>query len=811
MMYHVKKAYVDNLQNQISRLATESPKLFWIAVKKLQKETNHNKAKCIPPSIWKKHFQKLLNSPKSAKTFDNYKLELNDTLDSLFEEDEILAQINNSKTGKSSFTSVNNEMLRSASSTIVKPLKRLFDSILISHTYPKHWTGSQLLPLFKSGDTTDPDDYRGISIANPVAKIFAKCINYRLQNFLETKKLLPDNSLGFRKNMRTEDGMFLLNSAVKKYVKPKSKVFAVFIDFSKFYDSVVHDLLFRKLYSIGIRGHTLAVIISMYSEITYHIRVVKDNMWTLLQDPIRSNIGLKQGCPLSPTFANIFLFDIHRDLTLGDISVGNKCYNSISWADDLVIFTTQFRYTQNLLHKLHTYCSEMHLRINFDKTKALIFSKGKPSFYQKLLIGTRPIEYCTSYKYLGTEFQQNGSFTLACKNRVDKAQNAIFLLNSAINNGGTTSTTLHNRLFLAKIIPILMYGAPMWGPTTNLTVSFRPLSVITADKIEDLKRILSTKVSQPLAVKLLGSENKTLMVLTANIQDKINIMSRKYEGLHFRRVPEIYDMHMQFQGFTNSQAKKILGISKYANNLEANAELGWYPIQHRIVTASLKYWFRLKKGTGNGLLDAAFTYNEESSSEWMQGVKVMLADLNVEASTYDNANIPCERALDYIKARLKHKYLTYFNQKRKHSPELQNAIVYDTPYAQQDYLTVLDNPGHRNTLTKLRTNTHCLNSNYLSRFKDTVDSNCTLCSLNEEENFTHFLLRCRDSRLKKPRLDLLRYLRAISYPIHISTVATNLLQFYKGNYSNITIQNIYRKLYRLYRIRDKADLKHIAP
>ena len=68
----------------------------------------------------------------------------------------------------------------------------------------------------------------------------------------------------------------------------------------------------------------------------------------------------------------------------------------------------------------------------------------------------------------------------------------------------------------------------------------------------------------------------------------------------------------------------------------------------------------------------------------------MLADLNVEASTYDNANVPCERALDYIKARLKHKYLTYFNQKRKHSPELQNAIVYDTPYAQQDYLTVLE-------------------------------------------------------------------------------------------------------------------------
>ena len=57
------------------------------------------------------------------------------------------------------------------------------------------------------------------------------------------------------------------------------------------------------------------------------------------------------------------------------------------------------------------------------------------------------------------------------------------------------------------------------------------------------------------------------------------------------------------------------------------------------------------------IVDAA--YNKESSSEWMQEVKLILADLNVEASTNNNTNIPCERALDYIKARLKHKYSTY--------------------------------------------------------------------------------------------------------------------------------------------------------
>ena len=57
-------------------------------------------------------------------------------------------------------------------------------------------------------------------------------------------------------------------------------------------------------------------------------------------------------------------------------------------------------------------------------------------------------------------------------------------------------------------------------------------------------------------------------------------------------------MHWQFHGFANSQAKKI--FSKNANDIEAKAELGWYLIQHRIVTVSLKYWSRLKKATETG-------------------------------------------------------------------------------------------------------------------------------------------------------------------------------------------------------------------
>ena len=59
--------------------------------------------------------------------------------------------------------------------------------------------------------------------------------------------------------------------------------------------------------------------------------------------------------------------------------------------------------------------------------------------------------------------------------------------------------------------------------------------------------------------------------------------------------------------------------------------------------------------------------------------------------------------------------------------------------------------------------------------------------MNEKETFIHFLLRCSDSRLQEPRLGLLRYLRAIGYPMHVSnfiteTIVTSPFKIFTGYY-----------------------------
>ena len=532
----------------------------------------------------------------------------------------------------------------------------------------------------------------------------------------------------------------------------------------------------------------------MYKDITYQIRVVKNNECCLLRDHIRSNTGLKQGCPLSPTLANLFLYDIHKNLLIGDISLGDQNFNSISWADDLVIFSTSHAATQGLLSKLDKYCQNNDIIINLKKTKALIFCKGRrpdtPQFTSKGI----PIDFCTSFKYLGIEFQQNGSFKVACKTRLEKAQNAIYLLDRTINNGGLVSTALNSKLFFSKIAPILLYGAPIWGPAPTLTLSYNPITPITVKNLEAFKTRISTRASRPIKIKVLGQERKTLKVYTTSVYDKINILKYDTDDQNFRRHCEIYELHKPFQTFLCKHAKNILGISKYASSTLACAELGWYPIQHKIITSTIKYWLRLQEGTSNKLLDNAFTFNIQSETDWINGIKSLEHDLNLGNDL---------SVLNLVNRILQAKYSNLTKVKIETEQHLKgySNLNKDGHYGPQNYLTKIVNSLHRTTLTKLRTNSYSTD-NYVTR--NLERDHCPKCSLNEKDDLEHWLLRCNNRQLTQPRNNLLRLLKKATITNNQQLPFFDLLNCNFPNANNSTISELYKNLHRLYTANERV-------
>ena len=301
---------------------------------------------------------------------------------------------------------------------------------------------------------------------------------------------MPDNSLGFRQGIRTEDAMFVLKKVSEKYQKLGKKIHTVFVDFAKFYDTIDHGILLDKLYNLGISGNVFNVIKNMYRNVQYSVKINQEN-GARLAPAFKSNIGLKQGCPLSPTLANLFLHDIHKIFDSNDIELEGKYFNSLTWADDLVFFSLSPQKIQNSLKLLTDYCKDNRLKMNLDKTQAMIISKGyiKYKTHKALLLNGEKLEYVASYKYLGVEFQQNGKFKEILKTRILKAQNAIYMIKRACASAEATSIQMYTKLFESKIFPILTYGSAIWGSPTDNRIHIKSDAEIDRVKLSKISNI----------------------------------------------------------------------------------------------------------------------------------------------------------------------------------------------------------------------------------------------------------------------------------------------------------------------------------
>ena len=156
------------------------------------------------------------------------------------------------------------------------------------------------------------------------------------------------------------------------------------------------------------------------------------------------------------------------------VKLGNMNINSLSWADDLVLLSTNKNGIQNCMNKLSEYCYKWDLSINSDKTKFMTF--GKPQKFDLKFRGVS-ITKVTEYKYLGVIIHKSGKIKYAIEDRIKKSNRAINMLRGAlcstsnvkvkvkVSNYLSTLVSVDIALFLfdKQIFPILSYGSIFWG------------------------------------------------------------------------------------------------------------------------------------------------------------------------------------------------------------------------------------------------------------------------------------------------------------------------------------------------------------
>lgn len=166
--------------------------------------------------------------------------------------------------------------------------------------------------MFKAGEKDLSGNYRPISLVSNVAKIYEKLLHSRIVKFLDKYCIFSYYQFGFRKKYAAKDAISSITTA------------AVFLDIAKAFDTVDHEVLLKKLYSIGIRGLPLLCIENYLNNRKQVVRVneVKSELLPI-------DIGVPQVTILGPLLFIIYINDIFENATANELI--------ITYADDTVL------------------------------------------------------------------------------------------------------------------------------------------------------------------------------------------------------------------------------------------------------------------------------------------------------------------------------------------------------------------------------------------------------------------------------------------------------------------------------------------
>ena len=469
-----KRSFKQRIYNQLENMSENSPKEYWELfeqLKTLQNGSNSDDSNMIDDSDWIQHYTKLLG----PKTYDKNRIdEIQDEIEkfknvnivnkmdyeiSIEEIQKAVKQLKNNKAV--GIDQVKNEMIKASVPVIIKALKNIFNAILTKQYYPSEWKKGIIINLFKTGDKTNTDNYRGLTVNSCLGKLFNCILNNRLTDFLDKNKIIHDSQIGFKKKARTSDHIFILNTIFRKYVKSNQKLFVCFVDFKKAYDCVWREALKLKLLRQGIRGNFWGVISNMMSENESHIK--SDG---LLSKGFPCETGVRQGDVLSPNLFNLFLNDLPGIFENSSDSpgLGSLMIHCLLYADDLILFSLSEPGMQDKLNKLKEYCEKWSLNINTKKTQVMEMSNLKMDHTKGVItFGETKLIWTDCYKYLGIEVHNNGNMIATSENLCSRAWKAIFKMKSAFKDIDV-NPKLQIKMFEILVRPILCYNSEIWGP-----------------------------------------------------------------------------------------------------------------------------------------------------------------------------------------------------------------------------------------------------------------------------------------------------------------------------------------------------------
>lgn len=339
----------------------------------------------------------------------------------------------------------------------------VFNSCVASGVFPDLMKHSKVIPLFKSGDASDPTNFRPISILPTLSKVFEKLMLNQLLVHFERHSLLHKNQFGFTKGRSTTDaGVELLKNIYTAWENSQDAL-GVFCDLSKAFDCVNHDTLVRKLHHYGVRSKASELLTSYLSN-----RIQKVDINGKRSSGARVTMGVPQGSILGPFLFLIYINDLPYFV--------KESHDTVLFADDTsFIFklnrqNTNFDEVNNALSKVVDWFNINNLLLNENKTKLIKFCTPNVKRVEtKVQINGVALEPVESTIFLGLMLDSKLQWGPHIERLSGKLSSAAYAVKTIRR---LTDVDTARIVYFSYFHSIMSYGILLWGNAADINSIF---------------------------------------------------------------------------------------------------------------------------------------------------------------------------------------------------------------------------------------------------------------------------------------------------------------------------------------------------